>query len=179
MSLTLVAKTLGLEKEAELLPSYLTCSHLTKRWLCEAITRARQSLGIAEMGDEFELARQLRRAVRAHVQNNGGSFVTPSIEDTSAMIRSSSGLVVLAHPVRSCGSVADMRDRVAQWPKGILDAIEVIHPSHQREDEIRLRNYCAEAGLLTSGGTDYHGHPTDPQPGVEDGSLSILERLVP
>ncbi|HRQ78745.1 MAG TPA: hypothetical protein PLY94_09105, partial [Gemmatimonadaceae bacterium] len=38
-----------------------------------------------------------------------------------------------------------------------LDGIEVRHPSHSREDELRLASLAAFFGLVVSGGSDWHG----------------------
>ena len=41
-----------------------------------------------------------------------------------------------------------------------LDGLEVLHPRHSTEDQLRLSTLAQHFGLVTSGGSDWHG-PTD------------------
>ncbi len=69
-----------------------------------------------------------------------------------AMIHEAGGIAVYAHP----GSEGRRENIEPLVPLG-LDGIEVRHPSHSREDELRLASLAAFFGLVVSGGSDWHG----------------------
>ena len=39
-----------------------------------------------------------------------------------------------------------------------LDAVEVIHPSHDIKTRKRLHEMCSQMWLMETGGSDYHGY---------------------
>lgn len=69
-----------------------------------------------------------------------------------AMIHEAGGIAVLAHP----GSDG-RRETIEPLAAVGLDGVEVRHPSHSREDELRLAALAAHFGLVISGGSDWHG----------------------
>jgi predicted metal-dependent phosphoesterase TrpH len=69
-----------------------------------------------------------------------------------AMIHEAGGIAVYAHP----GSDG-RRETIEPLVAAGLDGIEVRHPSHSREDELRLASLAAFFGLVVSGGSDWHG----------------------
>ncbi|MBA3854750.1 MAG: hypothetical protein C0503_10050 [Gemmatimonas sp.] len=74
------------------------------------------------------------------------------IADGIAMIHDAGGIAVYAHP----GSDG-RRETIEPLVAAGLDGIEVRHPSHSREDELRLASLAAFFGLVVSGGSDWHG----------------------
>jgi 3',5'-nucleoside bisphosphate phosphatase len=70
----------------------------------------------------------------------------------------SGGVAVIAHPLR-LRSTSHIEQLVALG----VDGIEVIHPTADAEDNLRLRSIAAEHCLLVTGGTDFHG-PVDGTP---------------
>jgi predicted metal-dependent phosphoesterase TrpH len=72
-----------------------------------------------------------------------------------ALAHAAGGIAVWAHP----GS-AGRRDRVEPLVAAGLDGIEVLHPRHSGDDMARLSALAEHFGLVTSGGSDWHG-PTD------------------
>lgn len=74
------------------------------------------------------------------------------IADGIAMIHEAGGIAVYAHP----GSEG-RRETIEPLVAVGLDGIEVRHPSHSREDELRLASLAAFFGLVVSGGSDWHG----------------------
>ena len=42
-------------------------------------------------------------------------------------------------------------------PSGCIDGLEVFHPRNTPEDKEELRRLAKEYGLVTTGGTDFHG----------------------
>lgn len=74
------------------------------------------------------------------------------IADGIRIIHDAGGIAVYAHP----GSDG-RREKVEPLVAAGLDGIEVRHPSHSREDELRLASLAAFFGLVVSGGSDWHG----------------------
>lgn len=74
------------------------------------------------------------------------------IADGIAMVHEAGGIAVYAHP----GSEG-RRETIEPLVNAGLDGIEVRHPSHSREDELRLASLAAFFGLVVSGGSDWHG----------------------
>jgi len=77
---------------------------------------------------------------------------TFDVADAIALVHRAGGLAVWAHP----GELATP-SRIARLAEQGLDAVEVLHPSHQPYLVQRLVDYTAQAGLLPSGGSDWHG----------------------
>lgn len=74
------------------------------------------------------------------------------IADGIRLIHDAGGIAVYAHP----GSEG-RREKIEPLVAAGLDGIEVRHPSHSREDELRLASLAAFFGLVVSGGSDWHG----------------------
>ncbi len=82
----------------------------------------------------------------------------PDVREVIDLIRSAGGLVVLAHPY-----VYDSVDLMHELTdEGLLDGIEVWHPSNDEERISVLKNFAQTHNLLMTGGTDFHGLYTDP-----------------
>ena len=82
----------------------------------------------------------------------------PDVREVIDLIHSAGGLVVLAHPY-VYDSVDLMKDLTAE---GLLDGIEVWHPSNDEERISTLKEFAQAHNLLMTGGTDFHGFYTDP-----------------
>lgn len=82
----------------------------------------------------------------------------PDVREIIKLIHSAGGLAVLAHPY-VYDSVDLMHDLVAE---GLLDGIEVWHPSNDEERISVLKEFAESHQLLMTGGTDFHGMYTDP-----------------
>ena len=76
----------------------------------------------------------------------------PKAQEVIKMISEMGGLSFIAHPGKLVRD--EMLIRLIEYG---LDGIEVIHPSHSREDIEYFNKIAAEHFLLTSGGSDYHG----------------------
>ena len=93
--------------------------------------------------------------------NGGCAYVPveyPDVREIIELIRSAGGIAVMAHPY-VYDSVDLMHELVAE---GMLDGIEVWHPSNDEERISVLKSFAEEKGLLMTGGTDFHGMYTDP-----------------
>ena len=69
------------------------------------------------------------------------------------LIHSAGGLAVLAHP-----AVYDSDDLMQELTADTsLDGVEVWHPKHSEEQSEKYQAYAIRHGLLTTGGSDFHG----------------------
>jgi predicted metal-dependent phosphoesterase TrpH len=91
------------------------------------------------------------------------------------IIRQAGGVAVLAHPGAS-GADAD----IDKWVEAGLEGIEVYHPDHSLDDNIRYGRLAESLGLLATGGSDYHGPRIKPD--IELGQwgvgLEVVARIV-
>ncbi len=68
------------------------------------------------------------------------------------IIHEAGGIAVYAHP-----GPDGRRETIEPLVALGLDGLEVRHPSHSREDELRLAALAGFLGLVVSGGSDWHG----------------------
>lgn len=106
----------------------------------------------------------------------GPAFVPregPSPETVIDMIHAAGGLASLAHPGRT-----GIDERIAPLRAHGLDAIEVFHSDHSAADIRRYGDLASAHGLLSTGGSDFHGDPSRPvQPGTATLPQAEWERL--
>jgi len=88
------------------------------------------------------------------------------VADAIALVHQAGGLAVWAHPGESATST-----RILRLADMGLDAVEVLHPSHPPSLSQRLFDNTEKAGLLPSGGSDWHG--------THDGPRRLGGQLVP
>lgn len=94
-------------------------------------------------------------------RNGGCAYVPieyPDVREIVQLIRSAGGIAVLAHPF-VYDSIELMEELASE---GLLDGIEVWHPSNNEERTNQLKLFADKHNLLTTGGTDFHGIYTDP-----------------
>jgi 3',5'-nucleoside bisphosphate phosphatase len=72
--------------------------------------------------------------------------------DAVEMIVKSGGIPIWAHPP---GQLVD--ELLPNLVRAGLRGLEVYRPSHKRHDVLRYEQICRTAGLLMSGGSDWHG----------------------
>jgi predicted metal-dependent phosphoesterase TrpH len=110
------------------------------------VARALVAAGhVASIQEAFE--RYLTPGQPAFVPRTG-----PTVPAVVAMIARAGGIASLAHPGQT-----KRDDRIEAWVEAGLPAIEVWHSEH---DEAAVARYAAIAerlGLLTTGGSDFHG----------------------
>ena len=85
----------------------------------------------------------------------------PPVQEVLATAKASGAVVVFAHPT-VYKSMPLVRELVKE---GMIDGIEVDHPSNSPEDKAECAALCEQYGLIHTGGTDFHGaNHTHPHP---------------
>ncbi|SRR5579871_1103070 len=101
-----------------------------------------------------------------------------SAEECIDMLHESGGVAVVAHPVQMKLQGMELRTKIGELAGLGLDGLEVVHPDHKPEDRETFKQLAGEFGLLTTGGSDFHG---DHKPGIQLGQgrppYEFLERL--
>lgn len=107
-----------------------------------------------------------REAFRRYLSRGRPAFVEKEPvrpQRVFEVVHGAGGVVVLAHPGRAHGP-----DDVRRWAEGGLDGVEVLHPANPPQTRSVMRALAAELGLLTTGGSDWHGPETRrPELGTE------------
>jgi 3',5'-nucleoside bisphosphate phosphatase len=89
----------------------------------------------------------------------------PPTDTVIAIIHHAGGLASLAHPGRT-----GIDARIPALRDDGLDALEAYHTDHDEAMADRYRRLADALGLLTTGGSDYHGDPTH---GVSIGASTL------
>jgi predicted metal-dependent phosphoesterase TrpH len=106
-------------------------------------------------------ARDQRDAFDRYLGTGRPAFVPKprlSVADAIRLLHDAGGVAVLAHPARE-GTL----ERLTALRQAGLDGVEIRHPSHSAEDEARLRAIATHLGLVSSGGSDWHGAQEGPR----------------
>lgn len=123
--------------------------------IAQAMVRAGH---VADMREAFD--RWLGEGAPAFMPREG-----PSPEDVLAVVHEAGGIVSLAHPGRT-----RIDARIESLRAAGLDAIEVYHPDHNRDDQARYRQVANRLDFLVTGGSDFHGDTTH---GLTPGSTTL------
>jgi predicted metal-dependent phosphoesterase TrpH len=81
--------------------------------------------------------------------------LTPA--DVAGIARDSGGVAVLAHPLSLGLEPAELERRVFELAEAGLAGIEATYGRYTREQRAGLRRMADAAGLVATGGSDYHG----------------------
>lgn len=76
--------------------------------------------------------------------------------DAVRFVAAHGGISSIAHP----GIDGITRPEVEELARAGLSGVEAHHPRHVRQTRRRFRKMARELGLLVTGGSDWHGHPT-------------------
>ena len=77
----------------------------------------------------------------------------PNVREVIRQIRDAGGIAVLAHP-----SVYDSYELMEELAaEKLLDGVEAYHSRNKPNDSVVLTAFARRYGLLTTGGTDFHG----------------------
>jgi 3',5'-nucleoside bisphosphate phosphatase len=113
---------------------------------------------------------------------NGSPYFVPKtdtpVRSAIDMVRSAGGFAVFAHPLaRRRGRVVEP-SMIAELASAGLGGVEVDHPDHTPEDRVLLRGLAADAGLVGTGSSDYHGTNKTTPIAVETTAPEALEQLL-
>jgi len=87
-------------------------------------------------------------------EKNLPQIAWPEFEEVTEIIHKAGGIIVLAHP----GQKFTRKDIMEMRKKG-LDGIEAFHPSHSQHTSRDLCALAFQTGMITTGGSDWHGKP--------------------
>jgi hypothetical protein len=118
----------------------------------------------------------------ATLLHNGSPYYVPKtdtpVRTAVEMITAAGGVTVFAHPLaRRRGRVVEPSVLVELAAAG-LTGVEVDHPDHAEDDRALLRGVAADAGLLTTGSSDYHGTNKTTPIAAETTAPDVLDALV-
>lgn len=126
------------------------------------------------VGEAFE--RYLKRGRLCYVEK-----ASPSPEEGVRLIKDCGGIAVWAHPVSAADTEAEMLEIARRMKTAGLDAMECLYNNFTPEQGAMCKRVAEKAGLLQSGGSDFHGAN---KPEVRLGEVSegfvpyeILEKL--
>ena len=94
--------------------------------------------------------------------------VLPAVAAVTALVRSAGGITAAAH-LKDRG----VRPVLRSLREAGVDAVEVMHPAHDESTVRRLGLLAAELGMLTTGGSDWHGEQAADRPHGALGSQAI------
>ena len=94
----------------------------------------------------------------------------PAVEAVTSLVRQAGGVTSAAH----LGDRATRRS-IARLRRQGVDAIEARHPLHDTVRAAQIEDLAVGAGLLCSGGTDWHGEPVGEANRAPLGSIVVPE----
>ncbi|MBI3982695.1 MAG: PHP domain-containing protein [Gemmatimonadetes bacterium] len=101
------------------------------------------------------LARDVSAAFERYLGAGRPAFVPktlPSVAEVTALVRAAGGVSAAAH-LKERGTA----DALRALREAGVDAVEVLHPSHDDSIRRRIQRAANAAGLLPTGGSDWHG----------------------
>lgn len=110
--------------------------------VARALVRLGKVPDVATAFDDF-----LGQGRRAYVEK-----VLPSLREVADLVHGAGGLISAAHLREKAN-----RSTLALLQQDGLDAVEVRHPSHSPEVTAGIAGQAKALGLLTTGGSDWHG----------------------
>jgi adenylyl-sulfate kinase len=81
----------------------------------------------------------------------------PTVPEAIRWIHEAGGVAVWAHPFWDIADQDLVLDAISRFRAEGLDGIEAFYPTHTEEQARLLSESCAEAGLLATGSSDFHG----------------------
>lgn len=102
------------------------------------------------------LARDMEDAFNKYLKRGRPGFVPHKRDPVRAAIdavHAAGGVAVLAHP----GIYPNAEATIEEAISGGVDGVECVHPDHDDRREAKFTERARRAGLLISGGADFHG----------------------
>lgn len=78
-------------------------------------------------------------------------------EEAIHLIRTANGLPALAHPLQYKLGWKKTEQLLASLKEAGLMGVEVYYSSHSQSDSLKLREIASRLGLVSTGGSDFHG----------------------
>ncbi|MDX2470484.1 MAG: PHP domain-containing protein [SAR324 cluster bacterium] len=126
--------------------------------------------------------KSFEEAFRSYLGLGTPGFVTKEIftpEEAIGFIKAAGGMAIVAHPSSLRLDQFRLREYLKMLQRFGLDGIEVFNSSHDPRQVLVYQKIVKELGLITSGGSDFHGAP---KPKVElahwDQDEPILDKMV-
>lgn len=101
------------------------------------------------------------------------------IEDALATIQRAGGITVLAHPTSITRDQTLLAEIISELKTMGLDGIEVFHNMAAEHEIMFLQRMANRLGLLSTGGSDYHGFEPDDCIGKGRGGIRFADTLLP
>lgn len=123
----------------------------------------------------FGVVKNISEAFKRYLYDGGPVHIDKmrlSVEEGVALAKEMGGVAVLAHP-----GVSGWLDDLDRFVELGIDGVEVYHPKHGSETIAKLLRYCSNAGLLVSGGSDFHSPGDGPEIGSARAPVDIVEPL--
>lgn len=125
--------------------------------------------------------KSIHEAFARYLGRGGAGYVRKdqlSAAEAIETIHQAGGLVCLAHPVQlGLGSMDAIEHMVAKLKEIGLDGIETRHSDHTRAQIEAFDRMAEKYGLVTSGGSDYHGANKAIELGAMGVERAVYERL--
>lgn len=142
------------------------------------ITRAHFATALIKKGYASNIDQVFKKYL-----NSGGKYCPPKEaaepERAVRLILECGGFPVLAHPMRYHLSWKEIEELTALLAKAGLMGLEVYYSSHTKEQSQRLRTLGRRFGLLSTGGSDFHGaKKPDIHIGTGYGGLRVPKTLL-
>lgn len=116
---------------------------------------------IARAMVEAGYVESVKEAFVRYIGNDGPAYVSRKRllpEESVELIHKAGGVAVLAHPAL----VPDWRNMIISLARAGLDGVEVNHPANDESTRYDLRALASQHGLITTGGSDFHGPKVKP-----------------
>lgn len=148
------------------------------------ISKAQNQIGrphIAKAMEAKGYVKSYEEAFDQYLTKGGPAYVDKagwSAQECIDMIHESGGAAVIAHPIQMKLQGMELRGKIKELAEMGIDGLEVVHPDHSPEDQKLFTALAEEFGLLTTGGSDFHGaHKPGVQLGQEKAPYTFLENL--
>lgn len=112
-------------------------------------------------------------AFRQYIGEGGSAYVAKTIispNEAVRLIRKNGGIAAIAHPKLIGMGREKVLSLIDELIGDGLDALETYYPGYSNEDIKFYEGVCKEKGLLTTGGSDYHGLNRE---GVQIGDMNV------
>lgn len=126
---------------------------------------------VADRGEAFE--KFLHNRSKYYIPD-----ASPTPEAAIGLIKAAGGVAVIAHPFASLRGRIISPEYLESLVDAGLDGIEIDHRDHNEGERDSLREMVRRFGLITTGGSDYHGTGKVNQLAENTTDLAQLERII-